>query len=697
MFKRWYDKIVKINRSLVFRITLLKAFCLIAFFLITIQLYQVQVTNSQVYIDFLGADSTANLQRNMPRGIITDRNSQVLVGNEAVNIITFQPTPNMPTQEVWDIAETLAELIEMDIEGLTARELKDLFITVYPDEARALMTDDEFKDLEDKDYYQLQLERIEDHHLERLTEKHKITQAIFLNMNQGTNLLANTVKNNASTEEIAVVSENLARLPGVDVGVDWERIYPSDIGNSQIFGQITSHEGGLPASDLDYFRALGYERNARVGRSQIERNYEDLLRGPQSHYLVENENTTLLVEGQPGFELALTLDAELQVAVSDLVERELLNTRRNESTARYLQEAYVVILNPNTGEVLAMVGKTIGTDENTGQLVAHDTPLGTFQKAFTVGSSIKSASLLTGYQQGATTLGRVRYDRPLTFIDNTTKRSWTQLNNVNDIRALYDSSNIYFMLQTLEMAGIPNFSDRMPLGNFDLNVWDTYRRSFANFGLGSSTGIDLLGESIGMRDPERTAAKALDFSIGQADTYTTMQLAQFAATIATNGKRFATQIVRDLYLPSNTQEEQQLLQGFTPRLLNVIDADQSYWDQIHEGHRQTLITGTGAARFNNSNNYRLGQYNPAGKTGTAQETARDEDGRNLRDASGELIPVHNRTFIGYAPINDPEIAIAVIVPQNETVSVNQSSPMSLNISREAMQAYFDIQEARNQD
>jgi len=689
MIKRWLEKLTKLNQSLVFRINILKIVCLLIFLIIAIQLYHVHVTFADQYTSFLQNNISANSQRNVPRGIITDRHGTVLVDNEAVNIITFQPSPTMSVDEMREIATELAKLIEVDSSNLTSRDLSDLFIIEFPDEAEELMTAEELRELDDEEYYLLKLRRIEDEHREMLSEEQKAIHTIYIQMSQGSNLLANTVKYDASHEEIAIVSENLPRLPGVGVDVDWERIYPSELESNSLFGQVTSYDQGVPATQLEHYLAYGYARNARVGRSNLELTYQSLLGGFPSQYLVENGNATRITEGQSGFELALTLDAELQEAVSEIVERELLNARGS-TTTRYLQEAYVVITNPNTGEILALVGKRIEDDSNS----VIDDPAGTFHRAFTVGSTVKAATLLAGYEHGVTNIGTSRLDRPLVFADGTQKASHVRsgLGNVNDILALSWSSNIYFMRQTLELAGIPNFTDRSSLAGFDLGVFDTYRRFFADFGLGVSTGINLPSESIGQRDSERTAPKALDFSIGQADTYTTLQLAQFASTLATNGERYAMQLVRDVYLPSNNPEDQQLLYGFTPNLLNTVDLDDLYWERVHLGHRQALTgpNGTGASAFGPNV-----PFNPAGKTGTAQDFARDSDGWTIRDSANQPINVHNRSFIGYAPYDNPEMAIAVIVPQNQLPD-NPTNEMSLIVARQAMEAYFDLQKERAQ-
>ena len=687
-------KSAKLNSRFVFRIYILKIICIAAFFILAMGLYQVQITYSERYAAFLGTIVTANLHEDVPRGLILDRNLEILVDNTPVNIITYRHSPTVSRENMRAVASQLAELIEIEdlSTRLTPRDLRDLFIVTFPDDARALISDEERLDLTNEEFYLLQLERIEDTHLEMLTEHDKKTHAIFNNMNQGTGATTNIIKSGATAEEVAIVSERLRQLPGVGVGVDWERIYPSQLGRLPIFGNISDYERGIPLERYHYFRALGYQANARVGLSQLEMVYESLLSGHKHQYLLENDIATLMVEGQPGFHLSLTLDAELQYRINEMVERELLNARRNGGvTTRHLREAYIVMTNPHTGEILAMVGKVI-TEDDDGHLIVVDNPLGTFQSSFTVGSSIKAATLLAGYNDGVTQIGTRRLDNELSFAYGRTRiSSWMNMGDINDLVALQKSSNIYFVRQTLELAGIPRFSGgRIPdLTYFDLGIWDYYRHFFAQFGLGTRTGIDLPRESIGMRYPERTITNLLFLSIGQADTYTTMQLAQFASTLATNGKRFELQLVRDVFLPSSNPNETQLLHGFTPNLLNVIPMNQQYFNRVHEGHRMALQErdGTGYYEFSNARF----DFDPAGKTGTAEVWLHCEDGFPVFHHNSPVY-VHNRTLIAYAPFDNPEIAIAVIVPQNELRG--SSNPLSLIIGREAMEIYFNLQKER---
>ena len=120
---------------------------------------------------------------------------------------------------------------------------------------------------------------------------------------------------------------------------------------------------------------------------------------------------------------------------------------------------------------------------------------------------------------------------------------------VTDITALQRSSNVYMFLTAIKIGGgnyIPNSYLSIKSDTFSI-----MRNHYAQFGLGTRTGIDLPNEGIGSRGPDSTAGLLLDLSIGQYDTYTPMQLAQYVSTIASGGKRLQPRLVKEIREPSN--------------------------------------------------------------------------------------------------------------------------------------------------
>ena len=679
-----------------FRINILKVFGVVMFLFIMTRLYSIQVTHSEEYIAYVERQSVVELERNVPRGIIYDRHHDILVDNEAVNTITYRLYSGVSKAEMKEVATNLAKLITIDYDFLTSRDLKDIYLEANPEIAKTLVSEEEKEAMDadsiDRDYYNLQLSRITEEMLGTLTAEQKEVQAIYINMNKGTNLTSNIIKSNATLEEVAIVSEHLEDLPGVDTEVDWERVYPSSAGFNTLYGRVSSYSQGLPASDQGYYLAHDYQLNDRVGMSQLELYYEDILSGHKSQYMLTSGNDiqeyTEIYEGQRGYEAVLTIDSELQAAVDKIVSDELLETKKEPET-EYLREAYIVMLDPQTGEVLAMSGKIVEYNEEEKKYEIFDNSLGTLQNAFTMGSAVKGASILAGYDMGATVIGETVNDSTLRFKGGLEKGSWKNLGYINDLQTLQYSSNVFFFMQTIQLGG-GMYTPGGPLV-LDLELFDIYRDYFAQFGLGVPTGIDLPNESTGLKDISTNSGKLLDFAIGQADIYTTMQMAQYVSTIANGGYRFAPQVLKEVYIPSNEQpDEKQVIKSFEPKLLNVVETESKFFERVNEGFILALQAqgGTGYGVFNKAK-----KYDPAGKTGTAQEYVRDELGRYVKTKSGEFIDVHNRSLVAYAPQDNPEVALAVITPQSETPK--KSNTISLDIGHKAFEAYFKLKEERS--
>ena len=713
------EKLLKKVKTLAFRIHLLKGICFTLLFILGFRLYQMQILYSADYAAFLEQSSTTRISMNVPRGIIFDRNMEVLVDNDAVPIITYTFSTAVGPSLMREMAYEVARLMETvdpgnrlsDMaEGLRAMDLQDLWIITNPEEAQELVPNwieenpqlaqqmvENLAALTDEEFYLIQLEAITDEMLETLTIRQKAALVIFNAMNQGINGTINIVQNEATEEEIFVIAENLRHLPGFNIGTSWMRNYPSKVGFMDIFGRVTSYEQGLPRDQAERLRALGYRNNDRVGTGQLEASLEPILSGINSQYDVHTENGITIknqvFDGQPGMNVSLTIDAELQAQVDEILRDTLIHYRTNTRTGRFLREGYVVMLNPNTGEILSMNGIVLDEDENDrliwegGRVSYRREPLGTIWNTYEMGSTVKGATLLLGFQQGITTIGQSRFDQVLQFQGTNPISSWTPMGSVNEIVALARSSNIYFMLQTLQARGI-TYVPGMALG-IDLEQWDLHRRFFGDLGLGSNTGIEV-PEAIGQRVQIRYGTDILFHNIGQSDTYTTMQLAQYTMTLANGGYRFATQLVRDIFLPSNSSEELFLHQAFSPRLLNRIEADQSFFDRIRLGFIEGVqgSQGTGTPRFAGVN------YNPAGKTGTAQTFLLDQHGFMVYP----VVPIHNVSFVGWAPAVNPEVAIAVILPAGQDPDLAERGAGSnfgaQSIAAEAMQAFFDLREKR---
>ena len=672
----------------VFRVHVLKIVAVGLSFVLVASVYMIHIVYADQFHDFREIATTATLSREVPRGVIYDRNMVALVTNSTVNVITYRHVPNTYVGHMKEVALRLAALIDFDYETvLTHRDKQELFIELNLEYARNLVPQSMSQGISNDEFHLLMLNEITAEHLEELTAKQLRTQAIFIRMHQGAGMTTNIIMENPSEAEIAKVIENLVNLPGIEVGVDWVREYPSAMHN-HLFGTVSTHQQGIPRDREAYFLSQGYAANARVGMSHLERSMQSYLSGFQYQYFLADGVPTQTAAGLPGFSVSLTIDNELQLILEELVAEHLITERLTVATAQHLHSAYVVLQNPNTGEVLALVGIRLEQNADGTFETIYD-PFGTFLRAYAVGSSIKGASLMAGYHFGVTSVGQTRFDTPIHIQSSIPLSSHMNMGTVSDITAISRSSNVFFFLQTMELAGIHNHVQGAPIFNWMPEAWDFYRDYFGQLGLGTRTGIQLQDESIGMRVPVRDFSNLVHFAIGQSDTYTTMQLAQFASVMATRGYRFQTQIIRDIYMPGYDLTDRQLVRDFTPNLLNYVELTEAQWHNLHEGHRQVTHTtqGTGFNSFNAS------FANIAGKTGTAQAPAYNLDNTLRLGANGMSIEIHNRTFLGWAPYDNPQVAVAVIVPQSETAGMPGSSLVN-DIARDAVEAYFELQSQR---
>ncbi|KQU16895.1 penicillin-binding protein [Bacillus sp. Leaf13] len=677
-----------------FRLNFMFFLIFILFSSLIIRLGIVQIVYGDDYLREV--DRTENDVANtpVPRGKMYDRNLNPVVDNEPLNAITYTKYPNTKTADMVETAEILATLIKQDTKKITERDRKDFWLIKNPEKAKALITKAEMKKveekkLEEKDLYKLQLSRITEKNINDFTKDELEVLAIFREFNSGYALTPSIVKNKGvSTNEFARVSEHLDELPGVDVTTDWERTYKYDETLRSVLGKVSSSEEGLPSENIDYYLARDYTRNDRVGKSYLEKQYEDVLRGQKTR--VENVlskgeviKTDTITEGQSGKDLVLTLDMELQQIVEDIIERELRRTKAKGNTY-LLDRAFVVLMDPNTGEVLTMAGKQYARNSKTGLTEMNDFALGNITTSYTMGSSVKGATVYTGFQTGAISPGSAFFDRKLQLAGAPPKGSYSDLGYVTDVSALKKSSNVYMFMTAIKIAGghyIPN----RPLG-INREAYAIMRNHFAQFGLGVRTGIDLPNESVGFKGVDMsTDGLLLDLSIGQYDTYTPMQLAQYASTIANGGKRLEPHMVKEIRNPSYEHKELgSVFKSMSPKVLNDLDGNDIWIQRVQEGFRQVAQEPGGTAyKYFGGKSYRA-----AAKTGTA-EAFYDGPRRNQYSKPVDTI---NLTLAGYAPHNNPEVAFSVVVPW--VYQGKPSDDINKRIGRDVMDAYFKLKEKR---
>ncbi|MDA1745300.1 penicillin-binding protein 2 [Bacillus paranthracis] len=688
----------KSGRVVPMRLNILFLFVFILFSAMIIQLGKVQIIDGETYKNEVEKRENATVSLSVPRGKIFDREGNPVVDNKSLRTITYTKMKGVKSEEILKTARQLADIIEIpkeDIDKLTETDKKDFWMQLNPTLTEKLVSKKEINRFRDKDITgknldkkieELKRKRVTDKNLQDLTDKDIKVLAIKSKMTSGYQMAPQIIKKDVSEKEFTIISEGLANLPGVDVSVDWERVYVNDGLFRSVLGNVSNSDEGLPSERLDYYLVRDYSRNDRVGKSYIEQQYEDVLHGTKKEVrsVADKQGTTIrtetISEGKSGKNLTLTIDMELQKKVEESIEKILKAYKGSESM---LDRAFVVMMNPKNGQVLSMAGKRLV--EKDGKTEIEDYALGTMTSSYELGSTVKGATVLTGFETKAITPGTYFYDAPMKFKGTREKKSWKEFGNIDDLRALQVSSNVYMFHTALKIAGVDYVK------NSSLNIkqeyFDKMRYYFRQFGLGVPTGIDLPNETAGqIGKKDNQPGFLLDYSIGQYDTYTPLQLVQYISTIANGGYRMKPQIVQEVREQTSQKDEiGKVVHAVEPIILNKIDMKEEYINQVKEGFRKVFQEGdgTGVRAFQKAS------YKPAGKTGTAQTVYGGESdiGRNEK---GERRECYNLTLAGYAPYDNPEVAFSVVVPW----VMNDKSGINSDIGKEVLDAYFELKNKR---
>ena len=644
-----------------------------------ISLYSVQIVNHTYYLE---KENSLNKQivsgETAPRGRIYDRNHRLIVDNIPIKTITYKKLSGVSQSEEISLAYKLASILELNIDNIDDNILKEFWIINNKEEANDKISELEWsklksRELTNNDIYKLKKERVTDSEIATFNDIDRKSAYIYSLMNEGYYYDTKVLKrgDSISDKEYAYISENLSDLKGINTELDWQRVYPYNDTFKSILGTVSTSSTGIPYELKDYYLSKGYNLNDRVGLSYLEYQYEDYLRGEKNIYELSNNNTlSLLSEGVRGNDLVLTIDIELQKAVEEILEQQLLITK-NEPNTEYYNRSFVIITDPNNGDILAMSGKQIVMTSDGAKI--YDYTPGILTSPVAVGSAIKGASHIVGYNTGALSIGEVRDDSCIKIAATKEKCSWTYLGSINDITALKYSSNTY-QFRTAINVGKGYYSYDNPL-KLNEEAFDIYRKTFNSFGLGVKTEIDLPTESLGYIGDSKKPGLLLDFSIGQYDTYTPIQLSQYISTIANGGNRYKFNLLKDVI----SSKDESVIYEVEPKILNIVSTKSEYMDRVKLGFREVIAGGTGYGYIDSS-------FNAAGKTGTSQSFI-DSDS----DGKIDLETLTN-TFVAYAPYDNPIVTFTVISPDYTHYYNGNSYASSVNkrISYEVSKKFFEI-------
>lgn len=479
------------------------------------------------------------------------------------------------------------------------------------------------------------------------------------------------LKTDVSMEIVSRIAERRMELPGVLIEVQPIRHF--------VYGNFASHilgymgEGTVPDWVMERWEKEGYKYQVGdlVGQAGIEMAWEPLLRGADGGIQVEVNSTGQAireferVEPKPGDALYLTIDTSLQ-QVTEQALYEVVQGLLDENNF-YAGEAAAVVLDPRSGAILAMASIP-SYDPNTLRFDFPDLvkdprrPLvnKAIEEHYPVGSTFKMVTALAALQEGLISTNERVYCGGTVTRYGATKSCYrgTAHGSLNIFQALQKSCNIFFYEMGLR-AGI-----------------DALAHYSREFGFGNPVGLtDIFGEKKGIvasreyksslyTDP-CNPAETMDAAIGQSfHSITPLQLANYVAIIAGRGTHYRPYLVQKI-----VDSEGSIKMIAEPELLHFVELDDANWEIIRQAMSLVTMSGGTGARLADL------PIRVAGKTGTAQVVGKDGS-----------IPSHS-LFVAFAPLEDPEIALAVFVKHGES-----SGSTSIPVARKILEAYFHITE-----
>ena len=547
------------------------------------------------------------------RGLIYDRNGVVLAENIPVFSLELVP------EKVIDLDTTL-------------QELKSILS----------MTDDEIEDVKQKIKHQRRFKEV-------------------------------IVRQRLTEQEVAKFSVNRHRLPGVEVVGRLVRHYP----HGALFSHTIGYVGRINEKDLKRIDEQNYKGTQYIGKTGIERSYEDILHGKVGHQKVETN-----VQGRMVREITNTPP----ISGEDLFLHIDINLQRVATEALSDFNGSIVALDPKTGGVLAMVSKpdfdpnefVTGISRKSYALLRDSLDRPLFNRSlrghYPPGSTLKPFVALAGLELGIVDVHSATFCPgwyTLPGKEDHRYRCWKKHGHgkVDFISAISQSCDVYFydLANTMGIDRLHAFLDL--------------------FGFGRRTGIDLPSESTGLspsREWKRRVrnqvwypGETLISGIGQGfNQMTPIQLAHATATLAMQGESFTPQVVRAIR--KTGQEELQLLPLKRLETLPIIDIHN--WQATVDAMVDVVHGKRGTAR-------KVGKGLPfkvAGKTGTAQVFGIKQDEKYEVENLDKKLHDH-ALFIAFAPADNPEFVI-VVVAENGGGGSTTAAP----IARKMIDQYFKV-------
>jgi len=668
------------SHSIPIRLNLLFSIIILLFMTIIGRLLYMQVLNKGFYETKLASASKTKVTTSSARGEIYDASGKPLVENTVKQVVSFTRNNKMTAADLKETAKKLLAYVGVTSPTLTDRQLADYYLAdqdVYKKVVESLprekRLDSDGNRLSESELYNNAVDSVQTSQL-NYTEDDKKEIYLFSQLNAVGNFETGAIATDSLTDtQIALIASASKNLPGISISTTWDRkVLETSL--SSIVGSVSGEKAGLPAEEADAYIKKGYSLNDRVGTSYLEKQYEETLQGKRSVKEIHldkygnMESVENIEDGTKGNNIKLTIDLAFQDSVDNLLKSYFTSELGN-GGAKYSEGVYAVALNPKTGAVLSMSG--IKHDLKTGELTPDS--LGTVTNVFVPGSVVKAATISSGWENGVLSGNQTLTDQSIVFQGSPPINSWyTAFSGpmpITAVQALEYSSNTYMVQTALGIMGLTYQPNMIAgIGNLD-SAMGKLRSTFGEYGLGSSTGIDLPDESTGFIPKDYDLANYITNSFGQFDNYTPMQLAQYVATIANDGVRMAPRIVEGIYGNNDKGGLGDLIQQLQPSEMNKVNISASDMSILQQGFYQvahgTSGLTTGRAFSNGA------AVSISGKTGTAESYV--ADGQQAT----------NTNAVAYAPSDNPQIAVAVVFPHN----TNLTNGVGPSIARDIINLY----------
>jgi penicillin-binding protein 2 len=455
-------------------------------------------------------------------------------------------------------------------------------------------------------------------------------------------------------QEVAHLAENQYRLPGIIIKARLMRHYPYNKSFSHVMGYV----GRINMQELNEIDQGNYSASHYIGKLGIEKFYEEELHGKVGYEQVEKDasgkpiRTLKEIQGTPGKNIYLTLDSNLQFVAEKTLEH---------------QRGAIVVIQPSTGQVLAMVSKpnydpnifVQGIAQKDYQALQHSEDRPLFNRAlrglYPMASTIKPYFALEGLRSGATTLDSTIFDPGWFQLPNSSHifGDWRPHGHgtVNVSKAITSSCDTYFY----------NLAAKLGIRRMDTIL--------TQFGFGELSGIDLEDELPGivaspawkrkMKNVSWYIGDTINSGIGQGFMQATpLQLAAAVATLSNRGKRFMPYLQFGEQMPGEAFLKQEPIP-----LETVTTSDKHMWEIVIDAMQEVVTSPQGTA-------YRFGRdhaYTIAAKTGTAQVVAKrgKVNEKDNQDDLPEKLRDHH-LFIAFAPADKPQLALAIVTENSST-------------------------------